>query len=93
MQLILSCWEDRYGHFDTLNVKISPLVQILLVEIHGFANSLRSSSRSNNTKCISIGLDKAKRMYQEMSQAITDAHIMQGLNVNPEKFALDFEKS
>ena len=48
---------------------------------------------SNNTKCISIGLDKAKRMYQEMSQAITDAHIMQGLNVNPEKFALDFEKS
>ena len=28
-----------------------------------------------------------------MSQAITDAHIMQGLNVNPEKVALDFEKS
>ena len=27
--MILSCRGDRYGHFDTLNVKIRPLFQIL----------------------------------------------------------------
>ena len=30
MQMILSCRGDRYGHLDTLNVKIHPLFQNLL---------------------------------------------------------------
>ena len=50
--------EGSYGHLNTLNIKIRPLVHILQVEIHGFANLLRSSRSSSSMKRISMGLDE-----------------------------------
>ena len=32
LQMILLCWGDRYGHLETLNIKIRPLFQILLTQ-------------------------------------------------------------
>ena len=57
--MILSCEGHRYGHLDTLNIKIRPLFVMLYIgRIHGFSNLLRMSmSSGSSTKRISMGLD------------------------------------
>ena len=50
MLMILSCWNDQYGHLDTLNVKIHPLFQILLAFLMEAKNRKESEASEEESE-------------------------------------------